>query len=297
MTVTPGMCGPGALLFGRVGDWTWEAVRQACRTNVFLARSASGAPTYLSFYYFHVIGTPGFDPYRLTFGDEIEVTSRVFDFGRSSVLTLHRLAGPGADVVPGELEPEEFYERRRPGCGYVENFNRWISRGRQDSNSGLVEATPVGFAHTHLSRLPSCYSPRVVCGNARRTGSFLTDEVPGFTEAGPAAVTTYRLDPVRDLNGVGLTYFAAYFAVIDSALLNWWRRAGRSDHEFLRRRLLDHRLGYFGNADLGAVLTISVRVLLSGTEPGEEIADVAVRESGTGRLLAVAAIHLGREQP
>jgi probable biosynthetic protein (TIGR04098 family) len=292
VTVTPGMCGTGALLFGRLGDWTWEAVQEACRTNVFLARTASGAPTYLSFYYFHVLGDRGLDPYRLTFGDELEVTSRVFDFGRSSVLTLHRLARPDAGVVPGEMAVEELYEQRRPGCVYVQNFNRWIRRGRTESNSGLVEATPVGFEHRHLPRLPSVHSPRELCGTARRTGSFHPEGIPGFSPAGPVAVTTYRLDPVRDINGVGLTYFAAYFSLVDTALLDWWRRAGRTDRQFLGRGLLEHRLGYFGNADIGATLAISLRVWRSDAAPDVEVADVAVREAGSDRLLAVAAVRL-----
>jgi probable biosynthetic protein (TIGR04098 family) len=97
--VSPGMCSGGSLIFSRIGDWTWEAVAAACRTNVHAARTASGQPAYLSFYYYRVRGGKIVHPHGLTFGDELQVTSRVFQFGSSSVLTLHRLAPAGLDLA------------------------------------------------------------------------------------------------------------------------------------------------------------------------------------------------------
>ncbi|HEY4456338.1 MAG TPA: LnmK family bifunctional acyltransferase/decarboxylase [Pseudonocardiaceae bacterium] len=292
VTVTPGMSGSGALIFGQMGDWTWDAVRSACGTNVYVAHNAEGDPTYLSFYYFHVLGSPGLHPYGLAFGDELEVTSRVFDFGRSSVLTLHRIARAGTELPPGPLEPDEFYQGRHADCIYVENFNRWITRGRKDSNQGLVESTPVGFRHSHLPRLPNAYSPRVACTTARRHGTFHPDGPPGHIAVGPPFVTEYTLDPVRDVNAVGLAYFAAYFSIVDGALLRLWRTLGRSAAQFLRRRVLEHQLGYFGNADLDATLEITVALWRDPATPDVEVADVAVREQHTDRLLAVAEVRV-----
>ncbi|MER5704783.1 LnmK family bifunctional acyltransferase/decarboxylase [Micromonospora sp. NPDC002296] len=289
VTVTPSMCGGSSLVFAQLGDWTWEAVNAACRTNVYLAQNSEGQPTYLSFYYFHVKGSPTLHPYGLTFGDELEVTSRVLDFGSQSVLTLHRLSRVGSLGGDRLLEPEEFYERPRPDCMYVENLNRWVSRSRANSNQKLVEASPVGFQHEHLPRLPSAYSPRSAAGRAREKGTFYPDGVPGFLPVA-SAHSDQPLDPVRDLNGVGLVYFASYFSIIDTALLGLWLKIGRSKRQFLRRRVIDHQLGYFGNADLDSVFSISVRLWRDATDQGVEIADIAVRDRGTGRLLAVAAI-------
>lgn len=296
VVVTPGMCGSGPLFYGQIGDWTWEAVGKACHTNVHTARNAAGDPTYLSFYYFHVRSGVRLHPYGVTFGDEIDVTSRVLDAGRGSVLTLHRLAPAGSATCATVLEPEEYFEHPRADCLYAQNFNRWITRGVQNSNRGLVRSTPPGFRPEHLGRLPSAYSPYPTCGNARRDGTLYSDGVPGHVPLGEEFILDYPLDLVRDINGVGLMYFASYFAIVDSALLKLWRVLGRTGAQFLRRRVNDLRMCYFGNADLDSILTIAVRLWQDVADPLREVADVCVREKGTDRLLAVAGVHLSRRQ-
>ncbi|MET7878905.1 LnmK family bifunctional acyltransferase/decarboxylase [Micromonospora profundi] len=288
--MTPSMCGSSSLFFGQVGDWTWEAVGAACDTDVYRARNAEGSPSYLSFYYFHTASRGALQPYGLTFGDELDVASRVFDFGSHSVLTLHRLSAAGTVGDDGALDPVEFYERPRADCIYVENFNRWVSRSRAESNQALIEAAPPEFRHAHLPRLPSAYSPRGVAGCARENGTFHPAGISGF-DPGEQFVTRYELDVVRDINGVGLVYFASYFSIVDTALLRLWRELGRTDRAFRGRRLLDHRLGYFANADIESAFAITIRLWRSVTEPEHEIADVSIRHAATGGLLAVASVE------
>ncbi|MBW8093743.1 biosynthesis cluster domain-containing protein [Streptomyces hygroscopicus subsp. hygroscopicus] len=293
--VSPGMCGAGSLVFGQIGDWTWEAVAAACGTNVHAARTADGRPAYLSFYYYRVRGGRTLHPHGLTFGDELRVDSRVFQYGGQSAVTLHRLAPAGLDLPDGPLDPAEVYERPHPDCLYAENFNRWIARSRPGSNESLARTAPPGFAHRHLPRLPNAHSPRSPVGRAREAGTFHPVPPPGFAPSGPGFSCGYELDTVRDLNGAGLVYFAAYFAIFDTALLRSWRSLGRPDEQFLRRRVVDERIGFFGNADPGTVLRIEVRRWRgTGSErPGAEIADMALRDAASGRLLAVASIETG----
>jgi probable biosynthetic protein (TIGR04098 family) len=290
--VAPGMCGGGSLIFGRIGDWTWEAVAAACRTNVHGARNPDGDPAYLSFYYFHVRGGRTIHPHGLAFGDELQVSSRVFEFGSQSVLTLHRLAPAGLGLADVPLAPEEFYERPHPDCLYAENFNRWISRSRPGHNGRLVEVAPPDFSYRHLPRLPNNHSPRTFVGRSREAGSFYPGGVPGFSVVEQSDAYTYELDVARDLNGAGLVYFAAYFSIFDTALLSLWRSLGRSDAQFLRRKVTDQKLAYFGNADADAVFSITARRWRSATRPEIEIADMAMRDVGTGRLLAIAGIEI-----
>lgn len=290
--VTTNMCGGSSAIFAQLGDWTWDAVSALCGTDVYAARTPDGLPAYLSFYYYEVRGNERIHPHGLTFGDELDVTSRCFDFGSESVLTLHRLTRVGGDAPAGELTPEEFFERPRPDSMYVQNFNRWISRARPDSNENLVVSSPVDFAHAHLPRLPAAYSPRSVSRRARAAGRLTPAEVPGYVPAAQPFTTTYDLDVVHDFNGVGLVYFAAYFSIVDTALARLWRTLGRTDRQFLARRVLGQRMGYFGNADVDSRLTITVRLLRHESVPGDEIADVAVRERGSGRLLAVTELRL-----
>jgi probable biosynthetic protein (TIGR04098 family) len=288
--VSPGMCSGGSLLFSRLGDWTWEAVAAACGTNVHAARTAHGQPAYLSFYYFRVRGGKIIHPHCLTFGDELQVTSSVFQFGSQSVLTLHRLAPAGLGLA-GILDPAEVYELPHPDCMYVENLNRWISRSRPGSNQGLAEVAPADFRFTHLPRIPNPYSPRTLVGRARGAGSFCVPAPQGYAAVGPEETFKYELDVTRDINGAGLVYFASYFSIFDTALLRLWRSLGRTDEQFLHRRVIDQKIGYFGNADPGAVFVITVRSWQSITQPETEIADMTLRDAATGGLLAVTALQ------
>jgi probable biosynthetic protein (TIGR04098 family) len=292
VTVAPGMCGASSLVFGRIGDWTWEAVAASCGTPVHRARTAEGRPAYLSFYYFGVRGGRIVHPHGLTFGDELDVTSRVFGFGSVSTLTLHRLAPADAGLLDTPLEADEFYERPHPDCLYVENLNRWVSRGGSVSNRQLVEVAPPEFTHEHLPRIPNRHSPRTVVGRARTTEGFYAMGAPGFALCEPVHVLQYQVDVVRDLNGVGLMYFASYFAIFDTALHGLWRSLGRTDGQFLRRRVVDQKIGYFANADPGVRCEIAVRRWCAAATPSTEIVDLVMRDVDTDRLLAVTGIRL-----
>ncbi|GAA1937132.1 LnmK family bifunctional acyltransferase/decarboxylase [Amycolatopsis minnesotensis] len=293
VVVAPGMCSGGSLIFGRIGDWTWASVAQSCGVNVYAARTVTGDPAYLSFYYYRVRGGAVVHPHGLTFGDELTVTSRVFQLGGQSVLTLHRLAPVGL-FPPGEpLAAKEFYERPHPDCMYAENFNRWLARGTAGSNQGLTPLAPPDFAYEHLPVLPNEYSPRTEAGRARAEGGFHPSGPEGFAEVGQARTSEHVLDVVRDLNGAGLMYFASYFSVFDTALLASWRALGRTDERFLRRRVIDQRIGYFGNADPGTVFAVTLRLWRDERDPEREIADLVMRDRATGRFLAATAIETG----
>jgi probable biosynthetic protein (TIGR04098 family) len=289
VVVSPGMCSGGSLLFGRIGDWTWEAVAATCRTNVHAARTSDGRPAYLSFYYYRIRGGAAVHPHGLTFGDELRVDSRVFQFGAQSALTLHRLAPAGLPLDDSPLSPTEVYESPHPNCMYVENLNRWIARSHPGTNRRLTEVTPPDFAFDNLPRLPNGYSPRTLVGRAREAASFCTPAPQDFSRTGPEYDFEYPLDVTRDINGAGLVYFAAYFSMFDAALVRVWRSLGRDDEQFLRRKVIDQKVGYFGNADPRAVFTITVK-LWRGARPETEIADMSLRDAGSGRLLAAAAI-------
>ncbi|MFI1018589.1 LnmK family bifunctional acyltransferase/decarboxylase [Streptomyces sp. NPDC020965] len=299
VNVSLSMCSAGSLIYAKMGDWTWEAVNFASGMNVYTARRADGLPAYLSFYYFRVSSSEVLHPNGITFGDEIDVTSRVFDLGSQSVLTLHRVSRAGKLTDHQTLDPIEAYERPRPDCMYVETFNRWISRGDQTSNKGLVDASPADFRHKHLSPLPEAYTPRSTARNARKAGSFFPAGMPGFFPKGPPFHTKYALDVARDLNGVRLVYFASYFSIADIALSRAWRARGREDRHFIDRVALDYRLGFFGNADPDAVFDIAVQIWQDEQDPRHEFADIVISEQGGERILAVAGIRtlLGASEP
>ncbi|MEU3260648.1 LnmK family bifunctional acyltransferase/decarboxylase [Streptomyces albidoflavus] len=288
VTVRPGMCGPSALFMGMLGDWTWETVSDLCDTDVFSARNAAGDPTYLAFYYFRVRGSRAFHPRMLTFGDRLDVVSGCYDHGSESVLTLHRISRSGDEDVGRPLDPAEFHHASRANSLYVENFNRWVTRGSPGSNQGLVKSSPPGFRHEGLPALPDRFSPRAVYQSARTDLTF-RDPADRRYVALPGEVTVeHPVDVVRDVNGVGLLYFAAYFSMVDEALLALWRQRGGSDAAFLSRAVVDQQVCYLGNADLDSVLTLTASSWRHTADAGDEVTDVLVRDRDTGRVLAVS---------
>ncbi len=289
--VRPGMCGHNSLFVGQVGDWTWDAVSALCGVDALRATDPGGAPTYLSFYYYRIRGSRRFHLRTPTFGDRLRIVSRLFDFGTESVLTLHRISR--AEAAHGGFDVDEFYRSADEDCLYVENFNRWITRSEARSNENLVRSSPTGFRHEHLPTLPDRYSPRQACHRARTRLTFLDEDA--YRPDGPEWTVDYEIDVSRDLNGVGLLYFASYFAIVDWALLRLWRRLGRTDADFLARVLLDQQMCCLGNADGGQVLTATLRGWRPVAGGGTEAVDVVLRERDCGRVLAVCTQHLGKE--
>ncbi|TFV29734.1 hypothetical protein E4K10_48080 [Streptomyces sp. T1317-0309] len=203
VVVTPGMCSGGSLLFGRIGDWTWDAVADACGMNVHAARTPAGKPAYLAFYYFHVRGGRTVHPHGLTFGDELRVTSRVFRLGGSSVITLHRLAPADlSSPTPSSTPPR--CTRTRTGLPLRPELQ---PLGRQDGDGqhGPRPGAAHRFDDADLPRLPNRYSPRALVGAAARPAPS-TRRAPWLHRGRRSHTVEYTLDVVRDLNGAGLMY-------------------------------------------------------------------------------------------
>ncbi|MCX4530637.1 LnmK family bifunctional acyltransferase/decarboxylase [Streptomyces sp. NBC_01669] len=295
VTVAPGMCGTG-LFVGQLGDWTWEAVSALCGVDVFAARNRQGEPAYLSFYYFRIRAGRRFHVGALNFGDRLRVTSGLFNYGSESVLALHTVRRQDSDtpVDEGPFDPEAFYAGKDEDCLYVENFNRWISRGRTGSNEDLVRSSPPDFHYAELPRLPAPHSPRADYRNARTNRTFLDGEPPGRLPTGPTRLT-YAVDATRDINGVGLLYFASYFSITDWALLRHWRGLGRDVHDFMGRTVLDQRMCYLGNADPEAELAVEVTGWVRPGAPHDEIVTVVLENTGTGQVIAVSTLHVTAE--
>nr|ASV46896.1 hypothetical protein [uncultured bacterium] len=287
--VKPGMCGHNALLVGQIGDWTWEAVSELCGLNVFQAADAEGSPTYLSFYYYQVLGDRAFHLRTPTFGDRLQVVSTCYGLGSESVLTLHRLSHAGRGLPP-KVSVEELLNARIPECLYVQNVNRWIRRG-VTGNKELYAAAPVGFQQAHLATPAPELSPRIAYDAARRRGAFASEA--GERPAGEWTLP-YEVDLARDLNGVGLLCFATYFSIADGALAKVWRLLGRSDRSFLDRLVVDTRLCFLGNAEPGTQLSVQLRRSVRGEAEAVERFDIQIIEEESQRMLAVVALTCDR---
>lgn len=286
--VTPSMCGHNSLLIGRIGDWTWQLVGDACGVDVLTARSADGRPTYLSFCYYRIVGSRRFHLRSPEFGDRLDVRSGVFGLGSESVVVLHELRrhGPGIRTRTDPVDPDEFFRFDDPDCLYVEHYNRWVSRGAAGSNNQLVQSSPAGFRHEHLPSLPGPHSPRIPFRRALTTGTVRTEPVD---PVGRCALR-FPVDVTRDLNGAGLLYFASYFSIVDRALLEMWRRLGLDTASFLGRVVLDQQMCLQGNADADTILAVEVG--WGAVTDGRRPVEVTVADGETGRAIAACALDV-----
>ncbi|WP_027647141.1 LnmK family bifunctional acyltransferase/decarboxylase [Salinispora pacifica] len=285
--ITPAMCGPNSLFVGQLGDWTWDAVGAACHLDPYSAVDPAGNPVYLSFAYFRVQACRELSVEQLTFGDRLRVRSKVFSCGGDSVLTVHQVSrhdGVSGTALSGDTAgTDDFFSYDTPGCLHVETFNRWIQRSGAGTNHGLRRATPVGFRIDHLEQIADEYTPRRIMSNVRRAAGFRS---VGEPPPQVRVTLTYQVSASRDLNGVGLLYFASYFSIVDWAVLQLWRSLGRSVAGFLRRRVLDRQVCLVANANADDVLDVEVTMYRDAS--GEEVVDVSLRRGQDDSLLAVA---------
>ena len=285
-----GMTGHNSLFLGTLGDWTWDAVHRLCGVDPCRARNDADQPAYLSFFYTRVKAGTGVHLKAFEPGDDLEVATRLFRCNNESVYALHRVGG--ADVIPADasLSCEEFHQNPRAGCLYVEHFNRWVSRSRPGSNESLVRASPGDFRFEHLPRLEEGFQPWRYYEDAVPRGTFLADS-PEFELLAGDFETTYAIDPIRDINGVGLLYFASYFTIVDGAMLELWESLGGTDETFLDRAVTDQQICFLGNADHHTGLRLQVRLRRRRDAPHQYVFDVVISRTGEkGKVIAISTV-------
>jgi probable biosynthetic protein (TIGR04098 family) len=294
--LSPSMCGHNSLFLAQVADWTWETVSTTCGTDMYREKNEGGLPTYLSFFYLRLCAGPSVQMHRFTFGDVLDVVTTAFNFGTESMLTLHRVSRASEDGAPARpVDPVEFYDKRDDDCLYVESVNRWITRSRPASNEALVKSSPERIATSHLPVLPTRYSPRLSYDVARKAETFHDVASPDYEPVVEEYAIDYTIDAARDLNGVGLVFFASFGSIIDSGLLKLWRHLGRDVHSFLNRVVHDRRICYTANAEIDSALRLTFRSWRRRDDPRQEIFNVVIRDLARDRVVLVSTLQIQSE--
>ncbi|HEU4888422.1 MAG TPA: LnmK family bifunctional acyltransferase/decarboxylase [Thermoanaerobaculia bacterium] len=295
VTLTPSMTGHNCLFLAQVADWTWETVSTTCGTEMYQEKNGAGMPTYLSFFYLRMSAGPSIQMHQFTFGDVIDVVTTAFNFGTESMLTLHRISRATNGSAARPVDPVEFYERRDDRCLYIESLNRWITRSRPESNEALVRSSPAGIAISHLPVLPDRYSPRMTYDVARKAGTFHDVSSPDYELVVDDYALDYTIDAARDLNGVGLVFFASFGSIVDSSLLKLWKHLGRDVPSFLSRVVRDRQICYTANAETDSTLRLTFRSWRRRDDPREEIFNVVIHDPARDRLILVSTLHIQSE--
>jgi probable biosynthetic protein (TIGR04098 family) len=269
-------------LLAFTGDLRWCDIGTATGRPAAHHKDAEERAVYASFYFAEIADLPArglgaFEP-----DDELEVVSSLTRFGRSMLDGEHRLYRAG--TLPAELPAE------LPPAPRVRLSNVFVCEGTGPDDlritfpaNGRVEDIPASAAE------PDSYR---IIKEARHAGHFFAPP-PGATPLWSGARSvSYRINPDRDVNGVGLIYFANYVAFMDLAERTALEETGRWRPTDLDGRVtLRRRIGYYGNAQRHDTLVIEVEAFELPPPSGRLLLHYRIRREGDGRLIAVSSVE------
>ena len=269
-------------LLAHAGDLRWQDVGVATGVPASLQRDADGRPVYASFYFvdvdgFSERGLGGFGP-----DDRVEIVSTLSRFGRSMLDGEHALYDAGR--LPAELPAV------LPAAPRVRLSNVFVCEdtGPDDLRitapaNSRIEDVPASAAEPDSYRLVK---------EGRRDGRFFApaaDLDPLWREA---RTVVYPINPDRDVNGVGLVYFANYVAFMDFAERRALEQSGAyAAAELDGRATLRRRIGFYGNARRHDTLEVEVEAWVARAERHRLLLHHRIRRSTDGRLIAVSSVE------
>jgi len=269
-------------LLAHAGDLRWRDVGAATGVPASHQRDAEGRPIYASFYFVDVDGFPAGGLGAYGPDDRIEVVSTRLRFGRSMLDGEHALYDAGR--LPAELPPT------LPPAPHVRLSNVFVCEG-----TGPDDLRITAPANSRIDDVPpSAAEPdsyRLI-KEARREGRFFAP-AEGADALWPGARTVvYPINPDRDVNGVGLVYFANYVAFMDFAERRALEDSGAyAAAELDGRTTLRRRIGFYGNARRHDTLAVEIEAWRAPDVRDRLLLHHRLRRSADGRLIAVSSVE------
>jgi probable biosynthetic protein (TIGR04098 family) len=271
-----------AALVATAGDIRWSDLGTLTGMPASRHRDAEQRAVYASFYYVGVDATPPHGLAAYTPDDDVEIVSTLTRFGRSMLDGTHHVYAAG--VLPPQLPVE------LPPALTVQLSNVLVCEGSGPDDLRITTPANADLeAVTATATEPDSYR---LIREARTAGRFFAPATgaerlwPGECEV------VYRINPDRDVNGVGLVYFANYVAFADYAERTALDATGCFPPDALNRRVtLRRRMGYYGNARFDDSLVMHVEAWrLAGAE-GDIVVHHRVRRRSDDRLIAVSSVE------
>lgn len=241
-----------------VGDLQWKQIAEITGVPSREITDAEGARLYATF--FHVeMRFPESRP-MAAYGenDHFTVASTLRRYGLSLLEGRHYLLPHGEEVFPAET-PSSPKNAVRAGIPFLRMANSFV---KQWQGAGwLKKSRPANPGMRNIVKLERPPVSYLLFKLAEHKGTFFRVR-DGFTPISASPMRAeYTIVPDRDLNGVGLLYFANYPLVLDICERQLLSAADLLPFtcEVLDRRTLVHRSsGYFSNASADETLRVQM---------------------------------------
>ena len=284
------------LFLMHMGTLQWSEVARHAEMRLRDLRSEEGLPVYASFYYTwesFSLENP-MAAYRID--DLLTFFSAVRLWGGTAIDGWHAMCREG-DELPARLTPPDMSRVPRvAGPAWVRMSNVFVKMrsGPQD----LEVALPCNLDASRFHRGADCLETYRLVKEVRQLERFPRPK-SALLMPRPVSELRYetRVNPDRDINGVGLVYFANYVTFLDAAereLLAEVLAPESREWRIDRRTLIEREIAYFGNATAGERLEVGVRATeLRSAEsawPDRTLfwLDYTIRRVSDGELICVS---------
>ncbi len=265
-------------LLGHSQDLQWTMIGDLTGRAASQQLDAAGREVYASIYFVDVFGFPAAGLGVFGPDDDLEVVSTLGRYGPSMLDAEHRLYRSTAlpPVLPDALPPAPTVRLSNVLVGMV------------DGPDDLRVTTPANATIDGIPSLSAEPDSYRLIKQAQREGRFFEAPADARVLVAEAPPLIQPINPDRDLNGVGLLYFANYVAFMnlaERAALE--TRAGFAPEALDRRVTLRRRIGFYGNARPHDHLAIEVDIFEIAV--GRLLVHHRIRRRSDDRLIAVAS--------
>ncbi len=264
-------------LLAHLQDVQWTDLGRLTGCPASRLVDAQGREVYASIYFVDVDGPPDVGLRAFKPDDELAVLSTLGRFGPTMLEADHLLVPPDdLAAAPPDTLPAGLRVR-------LSNVLVALGSGPDD----LLISTPANAPLDAIPTLPTQPESYRQIREAKVQGTFVAPPA-GVASLVSAEPVTIPINPDRDLNGVGLLYFANYVAFLDAAERVALQRAEAFAPAALDgRSTVRRRIGFYGNARGSDTLVIEVDVFPLGGP--RLLVNHRVHRQSDGRRIAIAS--------
>ena len=285
-------------LLQHAGALQWRAIARRTGMRMRDLRADGGRPVYASFYYAWMrfpinrpISSHRIDD-RLGFSTSIQLFGDTMVDGVHRLWTEQELAGGEPNVASA---PPDVGCSTKGGGAWIRMSNVFVAK--KEGPAKLEVCSPSNLSPQRFSRSAERFD---TYHKIKKVRAQLVFPASGNRKSVPLGecIAQIPINPDRDINGVGLVYFANYVTFLDSAERTLLGRLVDTQGARLdvgTRSLVEREIAYYANAQADDVVEVKVTASRLERRPEDPPRTVLVRfdycahRCSDGRLLCVSA--------